>query len=240
MMVQKPYAVFDIDGTLIRWQLYHSIVDRLVKNGQIDANAFAGAKAARMIWKNRTSDTDFGAYQKALIEVYDQAIRQISYQDYLTAVNQVFDEYKDQSYTFTRDLIGRLKAKNYLLFAVSGSQVEIVEIVAKHYGFDDWAGSVYHQESGKFSGQKTILAGQLKVAELAKLIKKHGAGQAGSVAVGDTDGDIAVLEAVKKPIAFNPNKKLFDHARQHGWQIVVERKNMVYELEPGSDGYKLA
>jgi phosphoserine phosphatase len=127
-----------------------------------------------------------------------------------------------------------------LLFAVSGSQAEIVEIVARHYGFDGWAGSVYHQENGKFNGQKTILAGQLKVDELEKLIKKHGAAKGASVAVGDTDGDIAVLEAVERPIAFNPNKKLFEHAKSHGWQVVVERKNMIYQLEPGQDGYKLA
>jgi phosphoserine phosphatase len=42
------------------------------------------------------------------------------------------------------------------------------------------------------------------------------------------------------PIAFNPNKELFDHAREHGWNIVVERKNVVYELSAGKEQYVLA
>ena len=32
----RPFAVFDIDGTLIRWQLYHSIADTLARLGHIE------------------------------------------------------------------------------------------------------------------------------------------------------------------------------------------------------------
>lgn len=238
--IGRPYAVFDIDGTLIRWQLYHAIVDNLAKKGLIDHANFQNARAARMVWKNRTSDSAFNEYQSALVKVYDQAIGQISYQNYLAAVQQVFDEYKDQSYTFTRDLIKKLKNDNYLLFAISASQIEVVETVARHYGFDDWAGSIYHHSDDKFNGSKTVLTGKLKPDTLRQMVKRHGASQTGSVAVGDTDGDIPMLEMVESPIAFNPNKRLFTEAKNHNWQVVVERKNMVYELKPGRDGYKLA
>jgi phosphoserine phosphatase len=49
--------------------------------------------------------------------------------------------------------------------------------------------------------------------------------------VGDTESDISILSAVGKPIAFNPNDKLAQHAKKKRWDIVVERKNVIYQLE---------
>ena len=50
-----------------------------------------------------------------------------------------------------------------------------------------------------------------------------------------------MLEAVKHPIAFNPDQKLYDIAVKQGWQIVIERKNVIYTLEKKQDGlYVLA
>ena len=52
-----------------------------------------------------------------------------------------------------------------------------------------------------------------------------------SVGVGDTEDDIPFLEMVETPICFNPNKKLHKHAVRMGWKIVVERKDMIYEIK---------
>ena len=40
----NKFAVFDIDGTLIRWQLYHAIADELAKSGHIDAETYTVEK----------------------------------------------------------------------------------------------------------------------------------------------------------------------------------------------------
>ena len=42
-------------------------------------------------------------------------------------------------------------------------------------------------------------------------------------------GDIAMLEMVSRPIAFNPNAGLYRHAKLRGWEVVVERKDVIYE-----------
>jgi phosphoserine phosphatase len=49
-----------------------------------------------------------------------------------------------------------------------------------------------------------------------------------------------MLEYVEHPIAFNPEIRLFNEARNKGWKIVVERKNVVYELEANHGSYVLA
>jgi len=236
---QRPFAVFDIDGTLIRWQLYHAVADALARKGHIDAETHQKIKVARMIWKKRTHSEAFSTYQTELVGAYEKLLLNLSVKDYNEAVQAVFDEYKDQVYIYTRGLIEDLKKKNYLLFAISGSQIEIVSKIAKHYGFDDWVGTVYAHEKDKFTGAVTIHLGGKHVV-LEELVTKHHASMAGSIAVGDGASDISMLEMVETPIAFNPEIKLFDHAKHKGWKIVIERKNVVYQLE-GNDGrYVLA
>ena len=76
---------------------------------------------------------------------------------------------------------------------------------------------------------------------MAQLVNKYHARQTGSIAVGDSEGDIEMLEAVESPIAFNPSKKLFHHAQTHGWKVVIERKNMgSMNLNQKARGYVLS
>jgi len=238
-MIKRPFAVFDIDGTVIRWQLYHALADELARTGHLDPREFQKVRAARMLWKKRAHETSFEEYERTLVALVDKAITGISVEDLETACRGVIDEYKDQVYTYTRDLIRDLQAKNYLLFAISASQAQIVRLVAEYYGFDDCGGSEYEVKDGYFTGRKELLVSSAKPEFLKRLVAKHNAGWQDSYAVGDSDGDIPMLESVEQPIAFNPTKKLFQHARRHDWKIVIERKNMVYELEPKDGKYAL-
>ena len=69
-----------------------------------------------------------------------------------------------------------------------------------------------------------------KHEHLHELINKHGLSRHDSVGVGDTASDIDMLGMVSEPICFNPNKQLHQHAKIAGWKIVVERKDVIYEL----------
>jgi len=235
----KPFAVFDIDGTLIRWQLFHAMADTLVKLGYANPKTYKPVKAARMEWKKRVDAKAFHNYEKQLIDMHYQVLTNLNLKQFEHAASAVFEEYKDQAYTYTRDLIKRLKSKGYLLFAISGSPAEIVKMIAKYYGFDDYAGSVHEWDDKGFSS-KVIPNYKDKHLTLEKLVKKHGASYSGSIAVGDSHGDATLLQAVEKPIAFNPEKELFKAASSNGWPIVIERKNMIYKLEPRDGRYVLA
>jgi phosphoserine phosphatase len=71
---------------------------------------------------------------------------------------------------------------------------------------------------------------------LKELVAKHNATFDGSYAVGDSFSDSKMMEIVNNPIAFNPDKELLSVAKKKGWKIVVERKNVIYELEEGNGG----
>lgn len=237
-MAQR-FALFDIDGTVIRWQLFHSVVDELVKRKQLSPAANQKILAARMTWKRRDHVDSFKSYEQVLVHEYLDALTGLSVVQYMAAVEKVFEEYKDQTYTYTRDLIRTLKEQGYMLFAISGSQQEIVSKFAEYYGFDDAIGAHLEQLDGKFTG-KVESPALGKQTALDKLLSRHDVVPDESVAVGDSESDITLLEAVEKPIAFNPSAGLFKVAKEKGWKVVVERKNVIYELEPRDGSYLLA
>ena len=237
---QRPYAVFDIDGTLIRWQLYHALADRLVKHGAIEASAYHKVLLARRNWKSRRATNSFSEYEAAMIDLVGRSLPGMDYALFNTACLEVFKRYQDQVYTFTRDLITELRQQHYLIFALSGSPAELVGMVSEYYNFDDFAGSTYFVKDGSLSGRIKPLLGPAKPKQLLNLIKKHDASNIGSIAVGDTASDIDMLEQAERAIAFNPAQQLFSKAQSAGWEVVVERKNMVYHLNYEQGGYVLA
>lgn len=235
---QRKFAAFDIDGTLIRWQLYHALVDRLVKKGHAAPQAWSRIHESRMSWKTRTHTEAFKAYEHELIGIYDNILTSLSVKQFNEVVDEVFDEYKEQVYVYTRELIRDLKSLGYLLFAISGSQTEIVKKIADYYGFDDYSGSIYVQKDGRFTG-KVILPHLHKDKVLKEFINKHHASLQSSMAVGDSESDARMMRLVERPIAFNPEAKLFKIAKEKNWKVVVERKNMIYELESRDGKYEL-
>jgi phosphoserine phosphatase len=50
------------------------------------------------------------------------------------------------------------------------------------------------------------------------------------VGVGDTDSDAKFLELTERSIAFNPNKNLKEIAEKRNWEIIVERKDVIYKI----------
>jgi HAD superfamily hydrolase (TIGR01490 family) len=234
------FAVFDIDGTLVRWQLYHALFDQLAKDGHISPNLLRATKDARMQWKKRENPDAFDTYQDVLVASYSAALKSLNPPMVEKAAQKVADQYRFQTYTYTTNLIATLKKHGYVLFAISGSHTELLDKIAPSYGFDDWVGTVYEVREGHYTGRVDVAA-QHKAERLTKLITTHRASGKDSYAIGDSESDVPMLAMVENPIAFNPDARLYARAKTAGWKIVIERKNVIYELQPQSGGsYVLA
>lgn len=225
----NKFGVFDIDGTLIRWQLYHAVVDRLAKKGSLGEGTYEKLQKARMDWKVRSSDEGFYEYEDELIRIFGESVDGLDERIFESAVNEIFEQYKDQVYAYTRDLIAKLKSENYFLIAISGSHKELVEKIADYYGFDDFVGTDYVRKDSKLTSE-VFVAAHHKKELLEKMIEKHNLSLVSSYGVGDTSSDAPMLSLVENAIAFNPDKKLYNLAQKNNWKIVVERKNVVYEI----------
>ncbi len=192
-----------------------------------------------MQWKRREHTDAYRDYERLLIKVYEQALPAIAPKQFDKVAESVAHEYKAQVYTFTRDLIGKLKRQNYFLLAISGSHRELIRHVAHLYGFDDWVGSEYERQAERFTGRRK-LASEAKDKILRHMVRTHSLTYTSSLGVGDSLSDAAFLQLVETPIAFNPTEELLEIAQSKHWALVIERKNVVYELSWKNGQYVLA
>lgn len=237
----KKFAVFDIDGTLFRSQLYYEVVLNMARRGVLHPKLNESTLQLHQNWRKRVSKNAFEVFDREVITAIDQLIPELSPQQYDKHMKASLEPLLDYTYIYTKNLLENLRSQGYFLLAISGSRIEEVNLFAKHHKFDDWIGQTYHRSSDgrSYTGDVTKTYKD-KHLILQDFVKKHGLDYADSYAVGDTGGDISLLEAVDNPIVFNPNQVLLDEAMRHGWKIVIERKSIAYIMEPQDGRYILA
>lgn len=236
---QRKFAAFDIDGTVFRSGLYREVMKDLIRRGIIPEEVAKESTERYIEWQSRAHENAFEEFDIVLIKYIDENLKSLKISDYEESVEHVFSKKADNVYVYTRELINRLKEQGYFLIAISGSQLELVEPFARRYGFDTWVGQTWERGEEYFTGHITKThTGKNKF--LQHIIDEYDLTLEGSWAVGDTNGDFAMLKMVENPIAFCPTHELFEKAMAAGWKIVVERKNVIYELEKGDGTYVLA
>lgn len=226
----RPVGVFDIDGTLFRSSLLIELVEELVRRELFPSEARNTYKDAHEDWLNRKGE--YGPFIQRVVLAFGKYAKGIPYGDVADVAGEIIEAKRDRVYRYTRDLLDELKKKDYFLLAISHSPKFIVDGFAYELGFDKSYGTFYDTgASNRFTGE--IIDEHLimnKSAVLKRAIEKENLMVAGSMGVGDTESDISMLAMVETPIAFNPNRLLYRHAKKNDWKIVVERKDVIYEI----------
>ncbi|KPJ57202.1 hypothetical protein AMJ49_01145 [Parcubacteria bacterium DG_74_2] len=226
----KKVAIFDIDGTIFRSSLIVELTDVFVQEGIFSSKVRKFYVRAHKNWLNRKGP--YKEYIEAVVKTFRQNIKGVHYNEFSKIAKKVVAFHQNRIYRYTRDIIRNLKKKDYYLLAISHSPKKIVEEFCKRLGFNKVYGQVYETDSKKrFTGKVLyleLISDKAKI--LKRAVKKEKLTLKGSVGVGDTESDISFLKMVEKPICFNPNKKLYQYAKRAGWKIVVERKDVIYQL----------
>ncbi len=229
--MQRKIAVFDIDGTIFRSSLLIELVNALVEEGIFPKRARDAYARAYTNWVNRNDS--YEKYIWGVIHAFEKYCRGVHYKLFLKVAKKVVARHQHRVYRFTRDLARSLARKGYYLLAISHSPKMVIEGFGKALGFSKLYGTMYEVDAkGCFTGK--VLHEQIvfdKAKILARAIEKEHLTLKGSIGVGDTESDIPFLKLVEHPVCFNPNQKLFAHAKRAGWKVVVERKDVVYFVE---------
>lgn len=230
--MEKPrrFAAFDIDGTIFRSSLLIEIVEELIEVGLFPPSARDAYEAPHKLWQDRSDSYD--KYIMAVVDSFNQYIQGINYSDFLTTVEKMMQRKKNRNYRYTRELVSRLKKEGYFLLAISHSPKSVLDKFCQELGFDKVYGRFYELGPGdKFTGKivdEHLIANKANIVKRA--VEKENLSYQGSIAVGDSEGDIPMLELVENPICFNPNDKLYRYAKINKWPVVVERKDVIYRI----------
>jgi HAD superfamily hydrolase (TIGR01490 family) len=229
-MADRRVAVFDVDGTIFRSSLLIQLVEKLILKGAFPENAHAVYEKEHQKWLDR--EGDYEAYISAVVSAFRKHIKGVHYGVLADAAEEMVDAQWKRTYRYTRDLIKDLKDRGYYLLAVSHSPKTVLDKFCPKLGFDKSYGIVYDiGPQDLFTGgiaEEHVIMNKANI--LRRAVEKEGLTLMHSVGVGDTESDIPFLDLVAKPICFNPNQKLYRYARRMKWDVVVERKDVIYEL----------
>lgn len=229
-MTERKVAVFDVDGTIFRSSLLIQLVNKLIAKGAFPEDAQKVYEKEHTKWLDR--EGDYQEYIEAVVRAFRAHLKGVHYGDLADAAEEMVDEQWKRTYRYTRDLIKELKEKKYFLLAVSHSPKTVLDKFCPKIGFDKSYGIVYE------IGPQDLFTGAImdehliynKANVLKRAIEKEGLTLSHSVGVGDTESDVSFLEMVAKPICFNPNMKLYREAKRQKWDVVVERKDVIYRV----------
>jgi HAD superfamily hydrolase (TIGR01490 family) len=227
----KPVAFFDIDGTVFRSSLLIELVEQLITAGIFPLSARERYIDEHRVWQDR--EGSYENYIDAVVATFLEHIKGVHYGELADIGRDVVANQSKHVYRYTRKLIQDLKKDGYYLVAISQSPKTVLDEFCEQYGFDKVYGRMYEiGPQDRFTGS---IQDEHLIQNKSNIVKRvfdrePNLSVEGSVAIGDTDGDISLLEAVTHPICFNPNQILFTHAKRNNWKIVVERKDVIYEL----------
>jgi HAD superfamily hydrolase (TIGR01490 family) len=228
---KKKVAIFDIDGTIFRSSLLVEVTEALIQKGLFPKSTRRRYAKEQEAWINRKGS--YEDYIMAVVAVFSDNLPGMHFKEFNDIAEEVVSLHKDRVYRYTRDMVEDLKKKGYFLLAISLSPKSIVERFAKQLGFDKVYGLLYKIDEKGFyvKGYEAsdILKDKGKI--LLRAIEKENLTLRGSVGVGDTEGDVNFLKLVERPICFNPNSLLFAHAKKAKWKVVVERKDVIYNVQ---------
>lgn len=228
-MRKTKLAVFDIDGTIFRKNLAFELINELAWMKVFNPGVRKQLVEHYSNWLDH--EGVYEDYRKALVRLYEENIKGCTKAEVVKASQLVVPFFKNRTYIFANQLIAQLRRDNYVIIAISGSPHEIVQEYNKHLKFDAVFGTIYELDKQDcYTGGTIFEPPKDKGQVVRQYIAENNLTLEGSIGVGDTESDAKVLELVENPIAFNPNANLKKIAEENNWRIVVEKKDVIYEI----------
>lgn len=238
-------AFFDIDGTLMRESIMLKHFNKLIKYGIIDQESYIkNLKEKYEAYEKRYGNYDDFISQMGLI--YKEKLVGIHKALIYETARQVIEEASEMVYAYTRDRLNFHKNNGHKTFFVSGSPTYLVQMLGDIYGIQEVKGTDYiFDEDGRFTGEIIQMwDSKSKLEQIHELVEKYDIDVNKSYAYGDTNGDYTMLKTMKNATAINPSRRFLDKINSDDElkkrvNIVVERKDVIYQLKSDVKQYEL-
>jgi HAD superfamily hydrolase (TIGR01490 family) len=213
-------AFFDVDNTMLRGSSLYYLARGFVSRGYVDGHEIA--RFARDQLKFRL----VGAEDVGLITSAKDAALALAAGQPVAALARVGEEIFEEVmigriYPGTRALAQQHLDAGQRVWLVTATPVEIASLIALRLGLTGALGTVSEIEDGRYTGRLVgeTLHGPAKAEGVRALAEREGLDLRRCAAYSDSANDIPMLSLVGSPCAVNPDRRLRQHARQHGWRI---------------------
>ena len=107
------------------------------------------------------------------------------------------------------------------VWLVTAAPVEIAAVIARRLGLTGALGTVSEHVDGFYTGRLVgeMLHGPAKAIAVTALAEREGLDLGRCSAYSDSYNDLPLLTLVGDPCVVNPDARLREHARSHGWRV---------------------
>jgi phosphoserine phosphatase len=133
----------------------------------------------------------------------------------------VWARQRGQLFAFVPELLASLREHGCEPMLISGSPVEMVELVAEDLGIAVARGAVFGRDAGRYTGSVDLSSGTPgeKPRILAAIGRELELDRC--FALGNSLTDATLFECVGMPLAFEPDADLLTLADAHGWRVTT-------------------
>jgi HAD superfamily hydrolase (TIGR01490 family) len=212
-------AFFDLDRTLLRRSSALALAGPFRRHGLISRRQLAKAAAWQVLFAAR------GASHEAVRRAAEDGLvvlRGFTPDELRTLVADAMEPIlRPLVYAEPLQLVSQHRERGEPVYIVSATLQEIVQAIADDLGFDGALGTVCEVVDGVYTGKAVrALHAENKASSLRELAETRGYDLAASTAYSDSHTDVPFLEAVGRPVAVNPDRKLRRIAARRGWPVL--------------------
>lgn len=223
----KPFAAFDVDGTIFKSSLLEKVIDSCIDAGIFSAKSFKEVRDSRRRWETSNNEGVYQSYLNRLVSTFIKEIAGAEVDEFNKVTSAMLTRQAVRKFAFSRKLINDLQ-NTHTVIAISGSPEFLVRPFLEDIGVITCYGSTFVTEGGKFTGEAQSVGDKLAIL---KALEEDGViTRKGSIAVGDTVSDVSMLAFAETPVMFNASRTLTNHGRKHGWLRVNEVKDQITVL----------
>jgi HAD superfamily hydrolase (TIGR01490 family) len=220
MQTANAMAFYDLDGTLISSNVVTQYAFFVRKH---PSRVAAAIRYAALLASAPALIAIDACSRKAFNRVFYRAYRGMRRDWLLDLAGELFETVvRPAIFPGAKALVEADRARGLRTVLVTGSPDFALGPVASYFGFDDVISNRLLFEDGSATGgiAPPVIAGKEKVTAMLELSRARGAEPSASRAYSDSFSDVSMLEAVGRPSAVNPDRRLKRIARDRGWPVL--------------------
>ncbi len=226
------FAVFDVDGTLVKGSAGADFVSWLVERKKFPKKN--SEEIAEAIEKNKKELISYEERGRIATLKLAQGFKGKSQKEIQSLAFKFVRTY-DKVFPGSVGLVNFLKKEGFYLIILSRSFREILKALNSRLGFDCIISTEFEVIEGKFTGKVSnkMWDEKIKGKKLLEKINKKNFNLRDSFAFGDSEQDSFMMDLVEHPVCLNPNGNLNKVCKNRGWKSFDDLKDLVVLLEEG-------
>jgi HAD superfamily hydrolase (TIGR01490 family) len=210
----RKLALFDIDKTIYNGYTIFDLAEFQVQNGLVEPKLLEVLDSDTADYKSQK--LNYEEYVKVLNEHWISFLKGKKYLDIFNNAFEFFSLNNHKFYNFVEPLFEQLK-DSHDIFLVTGEMTFIGDSVRKIFNTTGYRATEIEVIDGVISGRimNYLATREEKKHAISDLLQRYRID--GSIAFGDSVGDIEMLSVVEKAFCVNASPELIDVVSERGW-----------------------